>query len=367
MDIEHSLEIDRASRYPINLQLSRQLAWLITGGRLVAGERLPAVRYLAAMLGINLHTVRAAYRHLEEDGLVETRHGSGTYVLPRDPSRPIEAGSGIPGSIFGIVIPAYADLYQRIIDGAELLAHHASALLLVGNARESEAVGLQIVERMTSRGVDGIIVAAPLLPADRAAALARSAQRIVFCDWPNGPLPGIRFDLEGGIAAGVRHLAEHGHRDIGLIAPPAAWANAGPVHTGYRKAMEQARLAPGLIATVYDYTPEAGQHAAAELLDRRPAPTAILASNDQFAVGVRDIAAARGLTVPSDLAVVGFGGGQIGELMTPRLTTVHLPGRRMGGMAMQMLLDEPPDARSPSSTILEPRLVVRESCGCSET
>ena len=90
--------LDRLSMHwesdiPLAQQLRRQLLWLITTGALSPGERLPPVRDLAGRLGINLHTVRAAYRKLEDGGLVVTRQGRGTYVLPLD-SRRLRAGSG---------------------------------------------------------------------------------------------------------------------------------------------------------------------------------------------------------------------------------------------------------------------------------
>src|ERR687883_238929 len=63
----------------------------IAAGDLRAGERLPAVRALAAELGVGRHTVDAAYAELVAEGLVETRVGQGTFVaapVPRSPDTP---------------------------------------------------------------------------------------------------------------------------------------------------------------------------------------------------------------------------------------------------------------------------------------
>jgi DNA-binding transcriptional regulator YhcF (GntR family) len=74
------LSVDRESDLSPGLQLSWRLRALISSGRLGAGERLPSVRDLATRAGVNVNTARAAYRRLEREGLVASRHGLGTFV-----------------------------------------------------------------------------------------------------------------------------------------------------------------------------------------------------------------------------------------------------------------------------------------------
>jgi DNA-binding transcriptional regulator YhcF (GntR family) len=71
---------DPSDELPVGLQLSWRLRALIATGRLAAGERLPSFRRLAEWAGVNVNTVRAVYAGLEEEGLVATRHGQGTFV-----------------------------------------------------------------------------------------------------------------------------------------------------------------------------------------------------------------------------------------------------------------------------------------------
>jgi len=65
---------------PIYVQLVRQIKYLISSGRLKAGEQLPPVRKLAEQLLVNPNTVARAYRELENEGLVTSRQGSGVFV-----------------------------------------------------------------------------------------------------------------------------------------------------------------------------------------------------------------------------------------------------------------------------------------------
>jgi DNA-binding transcriptional regulator YhcF (GntR family) len=72
--------LDPDDELPLGLQLSWRLRALIRTGELGAGERLPSFRRLAEWAGVNVGTVRAVYEALEEDGIVVSRHGQGTYV-----------------------------------------------------------------------------------------------------------------------------------------------------------------------------------------------------------------------------------------------------------------------------------------------
>jgi len=116
-------DLERADDLPVGAQLGWRLRVLIASGDLATGDRLPGVRELASGTGVNVNTARAVYRRLEEDGLIVSRHGLGTFVAegvpafpdlerlaaeaadsarasgvdPRDLARAIYAGSGPSG------------------------------------------------------------------------------------------------------------------------------------------------------------------------------------------------------------------------------------------------------------------------------
>jgi DNA-binding transcriptional regulator YhcF (GntR family) len=71
---------DPTDELPVGLQLAWRLRALISSGRLAAGERLPSVRALAEWAGVNVNTVRGVYARLEDEGLIGTRHGAGSFV-----------------------------------------------------------------------------------------------------------------------------------------------------------------------------------------------------------------------------------------------------------------------------------------------
>ena len=74
--------IDSRSRTPIYEQLLEQLRWQVTMGYLKPDEALPSVRSLSAELGINPNTIQKAYRQMEQEGLIYSRPGRGSFVTP---------------------------------------------------------------------------------------------------------------------------------------------------------------------------------------------------------------------------------------------------------------------------------------------
>lgn len=84
------IAVDRDAEVPIGVQLAWALRSRIGDGRLSPGMRLPGLREFADTTGVNVNTVRAVYQRLEQEGLIDTQHGSGTYVSA-NPPRPSAA------------------------------------------------------------------------------------------------------------------------------------------------------------------------------------------------------------------------------------------------------------------------------------
>lgn len=81
-------DLERGDDLPIGAQLAWRLRVLIESGKLAAGDRLPGVRELARGSGVNVNTARAVYRRLEDEGLIASRHGLGTFVSEDASSSP---------------------------------------------------------------------------------------------------------------------------------------------------------------------------------------------------------------------------------------------------------------------------------------
>lgn len=82
-------EIDLTSHTPIYLQIMSQVKHAVASGEINPGDQLPTVRQLAADLRVNFNTVARAYRMLDEESIISTQHGRGTYILA--PASPEES------------------------------------------------------------------------------------------------------------------------------------------------------------------------------------------------------------------------------------------------------------------------------------
>ena len=167
-------------------------------------------------------------------------------------------------------------------------------------------------------------------------------------------------DRIGGMQA-AQHLAELGHRHVGLIAGPASFRSSHERRAGFEEGLAQSglTLAKGLVADGA-YTYESGIAAALTLLALKQRPTAIFALNDEMAAGVLHAARQMDVRVPEDLSVVGFDDFQIASRLWPTLTTIRTPTREIGRLAAERLIGRKSES-NPQDRL--PSLVVRQSSG----
>ena len=348
---------------PLVAQLSRQLSWLISTGVLEEGEELPPAATLADEVGINLNTVRAAYRVLSDDGLVDLGRGRRARVLGFDRSLPRRISS-VPTNSLGVIIPAFVPFYAPLLDGVEHEAGLQPALVFVANAREDSKTALHLLDRLVAKGVDGIVVTASLI--DTATLLPPEGQPpIVYVDAPDAPGPTINFDLEHAQYLATKHLIDHGHTKIAYITPPVGLANVAPKLKGHNQALREANIERSSLQVIEtpDFTTSSGQEAAENLLQRSDPPTAIAAAVDGQAVGVYKAARNHDIRVGTDIAVMGNDGNTVFALADPPLSTVTLPTEQAGRLAVQMIT-QLRNGQKPQGTTLAVELTVRESCGC---
>src|SRR3954452_3663314 len=106
------LTLERGSDVPLGTQLAWKLRAAIAAGALKPGDRMPAVRELAAQAGVNVNTVRAVYARLAEQGVVVSEQGRGTFVRP---------GPGAP-SLGELIERAARDARRHAVDPRDLAA-----------------------------------------------------------------------------------------------------------------------------------------------------------------------------------------------------------------------------------------------------
>lgn len=376
MDVYDKISLNSERGITFVLQLKQQIAWLIANGQLPPGEKLPPVQVMAKRLGINLHTVRHAYQELAADGLVESRQGRGTHVLPFDPFRLAQVAGLIRSHTIGVIVPSWTNpFYHALLQGIEEIAEAEQALLFLCNTHDDPNAALRDFARLAAKQVDGILIAAYDICHHLQPNVHKESQitdggdlPFVTIDWPGCSGYSVLIDLKMAGYQATRHLVEHGHSRIGLITFAQDAENVIPVNRGYEQALNENGITmdPSLVACVPGFDMVSGAEGARKLLAHKEPPTAIFAIADMLALGAMQAIKQAGLRIPGDIALAGFNDIPTAALVEPALTTAASPTVQLGREAMKMLQtliagERPPQRQRTLST----SLVIRESCGCT--
>jgi len=180
-------------------------------------------------------------------------------------------------------------------------------------------------------------------------------------------IPSVLIDNIAGIYSAVEHLIQcHGKREIAFVKGPDGHPEAEDRLIGYKKALEangitfdQKYVLPG------DFSPESGRDAVIELLDNRNLSVdAIVASDDESAVGVLNELKARNILVPSDIAVTGFDDDKISATFFPSISTSRQDFFQIGFVSAQSLCEIIDGKHIEEVQYVTPVFVARQSCGC---
>lgn len=174
----------------------------------------------------------------------------------------------------------------------------------------------------------------------------------------------IDVDNFSGIVEMVHYLYRIGHRNIAYIAGPEAAGATEQRTKGFQAAIKELGLPfkPELIAES-DWSNIGGNAAMKELLETGGF-SAVVASNDESALGALRAAHEQGYSIPKDFSIVGFDDIDIASWIYPSLTTVRQPFREMGSRAAEELFKqmEGKEQFRPSRILMKPRLIIRDSC-----
>lgn len=219
----------------------------------------------------------------------------------------------------------------------------------------------QAVERFLGQAVEGIIVVAPQTSAVEALINLKTDIPLVAIKCGiDAPLPSVIIDNLAGAARATQYLLDLGHETVHHLAGPLTWLDAQERMNGWRQTLAAAGArVPDLVSG--DWSARSG-YEMGHRLAAMPDVTAILAANDQMALGLLRALAERGRDVPGDVSVVGFDDIPEAAFFRPPLTTVRQDFGELGTRAMHLLMDRISGADQfvPSLPIM-PDLVVRAS------
>jgi len=267
-------------------------------------------------------------------------------------------------NLIGLIVPSLSSFFSlEIIRGvAEGISDTQYELVLytTGLSKYNEQIYLRAIRNDL---VDGIIV---VLPRDQKENYLRSIHEIpiIAVDYSGIEIQYPRITATNAMGAyeGTKYLIDLGHKRIGFITGLMDLGCSQDRLQGFIQAMDEADYdIDKLLIGSGSFTRASGELLAKEWLSRNEKPTAIFASNDEMALGVMDVAESLGITIPSELSVLGFDDINEARMRRPGLTTIKQPLFEMGNQAAIGIVDLL-DGRKIQSIVLETQLVIRESC-----
>jgi len=331
----------------------------------------PGLKDVAARAGVSIKTVSNVvngYVHVAPAtrARVQAAIDALGYV-PNVAARQLRSGrSGVIAlAVPELRSPYFAEIAGLIVQAAE----RRSWTVLIDQTEGRAERERDLVEGLRQHAVDGLILS-PLALAGEELAARDGTPTVLLGErvW-NGPADHVAIDNTAAAADATRHLTALGRRRIaaiGVQGRPSA-VTAHQRLAGYRTALAEAGLppAPALEMPVEGFRRADGAAAMARLLAVAGPPDAVFCFNDLLALGALRTLLSRGVSVPGDVAVIGFDDVEDGRFSTPTLSTVAPDAPRIAQLAVDLLAerlgDRPAASAPPRELRVDHRLVARES------
>jgi len=333
--------------------------------------RRPTQRQIAERLGLSTATVSLALRDSPMIA-VETRRlvreaVAGTGYVYNNAAAALRTGrTRIVGVSFHNIAHQF---FAEMLIAIEETLSAAGAAVFINNHGEDPESFTRFVESLASYGADGLIVSPPPhVTVETLAPLRSRGVPVVYTSRH------IRDDdtadrVQNADARAMQTAAERliglGHREIALLGGQTGNTVAEDRVAGFRAALAQAGL-PWRDSHWLRFRPRLieGAEGARRALMLKPRPTGFVCFNDLVAFGAMNALRAAGLEPGRDIGVVGIGGTEEAASFHPALTTVLDNPAKIGRMAAELLLSRLADPKMPPRhLVLEPKLMIRESCG----
>jgi LacI family transcriptional regulator len=330
-------------------------------------------------------TIRDVAVHSEVSPMTVSRVVNGAASVHPETRRKVEASIQALGYVaatpqrtparrslhtIALVVPDIAaSFFQKIISGVERAADAKGYRVIICNSNCDTTREQRYLKDLLVRRVDGVIIA-PVNDTSRANLMHLRAQQTPFVLIDRG-IPDFDADImqtdnvTGAIQL-TKHLIQQGHTRIAYISGDSRISATRDRLYGYRMALDMTgiRFDSSIVRELNGSCLHNGFVAAQCLLHHPDRPTAIFASNSDTAIGVIRACREQGVSIPQDIALVCFDDLEHADTIFPYLTVVEQPTQQMGQLAVERLHERcTQSVDAVVHHLLQPRLIVRTSCG----
>jgi LacI family transcriptional regulator, repressor for deo operon, udp, cdd, tsx, nupC, and nupG len=266
-----------------------------------------------------------------------------------------------------VIVPDIANpFFIGVLRGLEEIAIKHGYQVLLGdscNSNEREDGYLNLLQQ---KKADGMILLTANIDQQIVEEFAKEYPVVLACEYMEGSLiPTVSIDNISSARKATEHLISLGHKRIGFISGPLHGVLGRDRLKGYQQAMMRHCLpVESILIQEGDFTYESGYNLMLKYLAFNIPPTAVFAANDEMAFGAIKAVKSKGLSVPKDLAIVGFDDIKFASIFEPALTTISQPKYEIGKNAMELLIKLiNKEDLIKTQIMLDDHLVIRETCG----
>lgn len=327
------------------------------------------IRTVAEDAGVSVAAVSKVLR--DAYGVSEALRGKVQASMEKLGYRPHAAARGMRGQTYtlGFLIPdLHNPFFADIMAGVNTALERTQYQTLLGVSGSDRTMERALVDNMIDRRMDGLMIIGPRMPQPEVMLVAEQIP-VVLIGY-HASQDQLNFDTVNnddrlGATLVVQHLAASGHKHIAYISQalddPERMMVTTQRELGFRETMREMGLAKYLQVVPAPQTSRELQTIARHLLQSRNRPEAIFCWTDFVALEVISVARELGLSVPGDLAVVGYDNTTWCELSQNALTSIDQSGQVLGLQAARLLIERIKGRETPEHFVVTPRLVARGS------
>lgn len=277
---------------------------------------------------------------------------------------------GMNNTIAAIIDDLRSPSLMSVLSGIEDTAFNRKFIVFTANTNQKDTKEDYYIRSVMGHKVAGVL----LEPTGSNISLYEELNHyvptvLIDRTFPELAISSVTPDHERGAQLGTNHLAEHGHKKIGIITGPL---NLTPGSQRLKGFLEAARTLGILTEDRFiksgPSTREFGYQATKSLVERNKDMTALYATTSSLTVGAIQGLFEMGIHIPNQIAFVGSGSFELASLVKPAITSVVYDFYSMGAIATKflfLLIDEPSVRENFQNFVVPPRLEVRQSCGCN--
>ena len=278
------------------------------------------------------------------------------------------------GHAVGVIVSDLTNpFFTQVVRSLSHALHDAGRSLSLCDSDHQHSLGEANLRMLVEGQIIGLVVIGDSVPQKAIEAFVKQRARVpvisIEREYHMPAVSCLLVDSELGAYTGTRHLIERGCERIAMIAGPASGAGSATYgraqrYDGYRRALlEAGRELDERLVVEGNFRYESGRTAMRRLLALPQRPDAVFAANDMMALGAMSLIREAGLSVPDDIALVGFDNVPMTALMAPGLTTMAMPMNELGGAAARLLEEQLARGgrHEPVRQLFSAALVVRDS------